>query len=99
MSFAIERIVVQASTDDKLNFVAKAKQFGLSMSELMRRGAAAYSDDSQDQELIGLADRAKKSADQSAKAIDDSLVFIAASNERIAAMEAAATLARAQSSR
>ncbi len=90
MSFAIERIVVQASSDDKLNFVAKAKHFGLSMSELMRRGAAAYTDDSQDQEMIGLADRAKKAADGAGKAIDDALAFIKASNARIAAMEAAA---------
>ena len=38
---AIERVVVQATPDDKRAFVAKAKALEMPLSELMRRGAFA----------------------------------------------------------
>ena len=96
---AIDRIVVQATPQDKKAFAAKAKKLGLPLSELMRRGAAAYQSSETDAELGSLADAAKAAAENAAAAIDDALDFIAASNKRIAAMEAkAAKLASSRKS-
>lgn len=87
---AVERIVVQATMQDKKAFAAKAKKLDLPLSELMRRGAFAYQSSETDSELASLADAAKTAADNAGVAIDDALDFIAASNKRIAAMEAQA---------
>lgn len=82
---------VQTTAQDKKAFVAKAKKLGLPLSELMRRGAFAYRSSETDAELASLVDAAKAAADNAAAAIDDALDFIAASNKRIAAMEARAS--------
>jgi hypothetical protein len=87
MAGAVERIVVQATAQDKRAIAAKAKKLALPVSELMRRGAFAYKLETDDKELGALADAAKTAADRAGKAIDDVLDFIAASNSRIAAME------------
>lgn len=89
MSAAVERIVVQATSADKNAIVAKAKKLGIPISELMRRGAFAYESSESDAELEALADAAQGAADRACGAIDDALDFIAASNQRIAAMEEA----------
>lgn len=88
MAAAVQRIVVQATVQDKLAIVAKAKQLDLPISELMRRGAFAYQSSEADEGLSALADAARGAAERAAAAIDASLEFIAASNARIAAMEA-----------
>jgi hypothetical protein len=90
MASAVQRIVVQATARDKKAIVAKAKKLDLSISELMRRGAFSYESDEMDAELTALADAAKAAAERAGAAIDDALAFIAASNGRIAAMEARA---------
>ena len=87
---AVERIVVQATAEDKRAIAAKARELDLPVSELMRRGAMAYRSSEKDAELAALADAAKAAADRAGAAIDDALAFIAASNKRIAAMEAKA---------
>lgn len=91
---AIERIVVQATTQEKKAISAKAKRLGLPVSELMRRGAVAYNSTEADEELAMLADAAKAAADRASATIDDVLTFCAASNKRIAAMETKANKAR-----
>ena len=91
MAAAIERIVVQATPHEKRTIVAKAKKLGLPISELMRRGAAAYESADADQEFGMLADAAKAAADRTADSIDATLAFLEASNKRIAAMEDRAT--------
>lgn len=90
MAAAVERIVVQATAEDKKAIKAKAKKLDLPISELMRRGAFAYQSSETDDELAVLADAAKGAADRAGAAIDDALAFIKASNKRIAAMEAKA---------
>lgn len=87
METAAERIVVQATPQEKKAIVAKAKRLGLPISELMRRGAVAYESAAADEELGQLADSAKAAADRASESIDDALAFIEASNRRIAAME------------
>lgn len=84
---AVERIVVQATAQEKKTIAAKAKKLGLPISELMRRGATAYESAEADEELGILADTAMAAAERAAASIDDALAFIEASNKRIAAME------------
>jgi len=88
MTTAVERIVVQATSQDKQAIVAKAKKLDIPISELMRRAAFAYEPAEADEELAVLAGAAKDAADRACEAIDDALDFIAESNKRIAAMEA-----------
>ena len=88
MARAVERIVVQATPQEKKAIAAKAKQLGLPISELMRRGATAYKAD--DEEMAALSDAARVAAERAGASIDNALEFIEASNKRIAAMEAAA---------
>lgn len=87
---AIERIVVQATPQEKRAISAKAKKLGLPVSELMRRGATAYQSAESEDELGAVADAAKAAATRASDAIDDMLMFVEASNRRIAAMEARA---------
>lgn len=96
MANAIDRIVVQATTQDKNAITAKAKLLAIPVSELMRRGAFAYQSSERDDELLALASAAKSAADRSGAAIDDALAFIAASNKRMASMEKAAAKSRAK---
>lgn len=93
---AIKRIVVQTTLSDKQALVAKAKAFDMTVSELLRRGAFAYSPEESDQDLGALADASKGASDRAGSAIDDALAFIAASNKRIASMEAAAKSSKAE---
>lgn len=99
MAAAVERIVVQATAQDKKAIAAKAKRLDLPVSELMRRGAFAYESKEMDQELAALADAAKGAAERAGAAIDDALSFIEASNKRIAAMEAKALKAAKSTAR
>lgn len=90
LASAVQRIVVQATAQDKKAIAAKAKRLALPISELMRRGAFAYESSESDAELATMADAAKAAADRAGQAIDDSLSFIEESNQRIASMEAKA---------
>ncbi|MDH3315922.1 MAG: hypothetical protein OER43_09175 [Gammaproteobacteria bacterium] len=99
MAAAIQRIVVQATTQDKKVIAAKAKKLGIPIAELMRRGAFAYQSNEADADLAALADSAKGAADRASAAIDDALAFVEASDRRIAAMEAKADKAAKSSTR
>ncbi len=99
MTAAVERIVVQATAKEKKAIAAKAKRLGLPISELMRRGAAAYKLADADEELGALADAAKAAAERAGAAIDSALEFVEASNTRIAALEAAARRAARKAGR
>ena len=89
MAAAVERIVVQATPQEKKAILAKAKKLGLPISELMRRGATAYRSAETDAALGALADAAKAAAERAGASIDDAIEFIDASNKRIAVMETA----------
>ena len=88
METAVERIVVQATARDKKAITIKAKRLAIPISELMRRGAFAYESSESDAEMVVLAEAAGAAAQRAGSAIEDALDFIAASNQRIAAMEA-----------
>jgi hypothetical protein len=99
MAAAVERIVVQVTEKEKWAIMAKAKKLGLPISELMRRGATAYKSARADEDLGAVADAAKAAANRACASIDEALEFIAASNKRIAALEARAALAQKKAAR
>src|SRR5271169_4488635 len=80
MAAAVERIVVQATVQEKKAIAAKAKRLGLPISELMRRGATAYESAEADEELGALADAARAAAERASASIEGALQFIEASN-------------------
>jgi len=84
---AIERIVIQATPQEKKAIRAKAKKLGLPVAELMRRGAVAYNSAEAEEELGALADAAMAAANRAANSIDEVVSFVEESNKRIAAME------------
>ena len=84
---AIERIVLQVTQQQKKAITAKAKRLGLPVSELMRRGAIAYTTAESEEELGVVADSAMAAVTRTSQAIDDVLSFVDASNKRITAME------------
>ncbi len=88
MQLASHRVVVQIAPEDKRKIADKARSLDIPLSELMRRGAFAYSAQSDDIELGALADAARQAASSAALAIDDVVDFVNQSNLRIAAMEA-----------
>lgn len=96
MPSATARIVVQATPQEKRTFAAKAHDLGMSMSELMRSGAAAF--DPSPEDLLELARAAQESIDRSMAAVDAAMAEVAKSNARIKAMEAEATRATTGSS-
>jgi hypothetical protein len=86
---ATERIVVLVTPEQKAEISSRAKEAKLTVGELLRRAAAAYSMDEQDEALAGLVEQVRKSAAQASKALDDALRQVSASQRRIAAMEKA----------
>ena len=94
---ATERIVVLVTPEQKAAISSRAKEAKLTVGELLRRAAAAYSGDEQDQALAGLVEQVRRSTAQASRALDDALRRVAESQRRIAAMEKAH--ARAQTRR
>jgi hypothetical protein len=86
---ATERIVVLVTPEQKAEISSRAKEAKLTVGELLRRAAAAYTMDEQDEALAGLVEQVRKSAAQASKALDDALRQVSASQRRIAAMEKA----------
>ena len=91
MAAAIERIPVLVTKEQKTRFARKAASARLGVSEFMRRAAEAYQPGMDDNMLDGLIDQIHKTTTEASKALDDALAFVAASQRRIAKMEAAHT--------
>jgi hypothetical protein len=69
MPGAVERIVVQATRQEKRAIAANARRLGLPISELMRRGASAYEPAAADEALAAVADAARAAAERAGAAI------------------------------
>jgi len=68
---ATERIAVLISPEDKASFEAKAQRMGLSLGELLRRGAAAYEPEAGMDEISALLQSLSASHTQTVKALDE----------------------------
>ncbi len=95
MPSATARIVVQATPQEKRALTAKARNLGMSVSELMRSGAASF--DPTPDDLLALARAAQEAMDRSMAAVDAAMSSVAGSNARIKAMEAGAARGRSGS--
>ena len=84
-----ERLVVLVTPEEKAAIAARAKSAKVPMGEFLRRAAEAYTPGEDESLLNGLVSQVEKSTATADSALADALRFIAASNRRIAAMEAA----------
>ena len=87
---ATERVPVLMSPEEKKRVVARARKAGLTTAEYMRRAAASYAPDADEEALEVMIGEMNKATARAEKAIDEALAFVAASNRRIARMEAKA---------
>jgi len=93
MAAATERVPVLMTPAEKRRVVSKARKAGLTIGEYMRRAAEKYRPDEDDTALAAMIDEMNKATENAEKAIDDTLAFVAASNQRVATLEADARTA------
>jgi hypothetical protein len=87
MAAATERIPVLVTAAEKGRIAKLARAAGMSMGEYLRRAAAAFRPDDNDELLEGMIDQMNKTTAQANAAIDRALSYVEASNKRIATME------------
>ncbi len=90
MATATERVPVLMSPAEKQAVIAKAKRYGLTTGEFMRRAADGYELPADEEALSAMIDEMNKATASAEKEIDSALRFVTASNKRIAKMEAEA---------
>ena len=90
MATATERVAVLMTPAEKKRIARQAERAGVSIGEYLRRAAAAFSPDEDNDALAGLLTQVEKSTAAATAAIDEAIAYVEASNKRIAAMEAAA---------
>ena len=90
MAAATERVQVLMTPAEKKRVVSKANKAGLTTGEYMRRAAEGYRPADDDKALESMINEMNKATRNAETAIDDALAFVAASNKRIAEMEAKA---------
>ncbi len=88
MATASERVPVLMTTDEKFFIKTRAKEEGVTTSEYMRQAAKNYQSVTDNNEMLRMIDEMNKATDRAETAIDNTLAFIAESNERIKKMEA-----------
>jgi len=77
------------TTVAKALFAKKAKASKLTVNEFVRRAAEAYNPNDDDEALLRLVAQVKQTTHEATAALDAALKSCAASNRRIADMEAA----------
>lgn len=90
MAAATERVPVLMTPAEKKRVVSRASKAGLTTGEYMRRAAEGYRPADDDKALEAMIGEMNKATRNAEAAIEDALSFIAASNQRIEAMEATA---------
>ena len=88
MAAATQRIPVLVTTTEKSRIAKMARDAGLSMGELLRRGAASFSPSQDDAAIAGMIGQMLKTTKAANQALDDALAYVEQSNRRIAVMEA-----------
>lgn len=87
MATATERIPVLVTRAEKARIASMARRANVSMGEFLRRAADAFQPSEDEAALEGIIGQVLKTTEQASRAIDDALEFVAASNQRIEAME------------
>ena len=86
---ATERVPVLMTPAEKKRVVAKARKAGLTTGEYMRRAAEDFRPEDDHGALEAMLEQMNEATARAEKAIEDAVAFVAASNRRIAKMEAA----------
>jgi hypothetical protein len=94
MATATARIPVLMTDAEKKRIVQRAKTAGISTAEYMRRAAQSFQLPEDDKMLEAMIKQMIKATEKAGQTIDDTLDFIAKSNQRIAIMEANAEKSR-----
>jgi len=88
MATATERVPVLMTPSEKKRVVSKAKKADVTTGEYIRRAVEAYQPgDDDNKALEAMIEQMNKATENAEKSIDDALVFVAASNQRIKEME------------
>ncbi len=90
MATATQRVPVLMTSAEKKRISVQAQKAGVSVGEFLRRAAAAFSPEDNEESLAGLLAEVEKSTAAASAAIDAALAHVDASNQRIALMEAKA---------
>jgi hypothetical protein len=90
-----ERIPVLVTPEQKARIAARARAAKLPVGEFMRRAAESYSPDNADEAALdGLLLQVAQTTARASQALDSAFREVAASERRIAALEAAAARRR-----
>ncbi len=87
MATATARIPVLMTEAEKARIVKKAREAGVSTSEYIRRAAESFYPSESDEALEAMIEQMLKATERADQAIEETLDFVAASNQRIAEME------------
>ena len=88
-------MVSRPAVTEKKRVARQAQKAGMSLGEYLRRAAAAFSPQEDEEDaLVGLLTQVERSTAAASAAIEEALAHVDASNKRIADMEAAARRAR-----
>ena len=90
MATATERVPVLMTATEKKRIARQAQKAGISIGEYLRRAAASFSSEEDEEALARLLAQVQRSTAAAGIAVDDALAYVDESNKRIAAMEAAA---------
>ncbi|MDR2189517.1 MAG: hypothetical protein LBE62_15960 [Azonexus sp.] len=88
MTTVTERIPILVTPQEKAAIAQMARDAHLSMGEFLRRAAASFRPQEDEKLLEGMIDQMMKTTAEANAAMDGALLFVEASNQRIAAMEA-----------
>jgi hypothetical protein len=94
MAAATERVPVLMTPAEKRRIARQAQKAGVSLGEYLRRAAAAFSPEQDDEAFEALLTQVERSTAATSAAIDDAIAYVEASNKRIAEMERAARRGR-----
>lgn len=90
MGVVTERLPILLTREQKSAIARKARESNMTMGEFLRRAAEAYRPDEDDARYAGMIEQVRKTAVEATAALDNALSFVAASQKRIAALEARA---------
>ena len=90
MATATARIPVLMTSAEKKQVVKKAEKAGMPTSQFMRQAAENYQPNKDDEALSAMLDQMNVATENMSRSIDDCLLYVAKSNERIEAIEAKA---------
>jgi hypothetical protein len=88
MATVTERIPVLVTKEQKARIAEKAKAANLSMGEFVRRAVESYEPGEDEKLLEDLIEQVMRTTEEAARAMEEALAFVSASQQRMDRMEA-----------